>query len=134
MFRFWKLPILVARPWRLAPELDGFDDRVCEIFCEDLLWVRRVGLVLAVAIAIVVGAGLTAAVSAAGLAIEDHFRRSTITSSDTVSGRVIGLAAACFVIMVTVSVAFTPYCMLLRRAIHRHLSRVACPVCRYSLV
>ena len=130
MLKFWEIPRLVSRPWRLVPELDKFDDGRCEAFVRDLYGLRLVGLVLALPIALVLGM----AVTLAGSVIADSYRDAAWASGETVIGRLAGVVFGVCMIALVSSIALTPYAMLLRRALRGHIARAKCPACSYSLL
>lgn len=129
VFHFWKLPLLVACPWRLVPELDGFDDRHCEAFARRVVGVRAAGLLLALPIALVVGMSITMLGSVVADRLPDR-----VTSREVIPGRGLAIVFGVAMIAVTVTIALTPYCVLIRSALRRHIARAACPSCGYSLM
>jgi DNA-directed RNA polymerase subunit RPC12/RpoP len=130
LFKVWQLPRLIAKPWRLAPELDDFDDDRCAAFIRDLRSVRTAGLFLALPIAMMLGLFLTGAASE----VADAFPRASWATQETVLGRFVGVTFSAGMIAIVVSIAFTPYVALLRRALRRLIDRVRCPSCSYSLL
>jgi hypothetical protein len=130
IFQFWRLPTLVARPWRLVRELDAFDDARCEAFVRDVLWVRRTGLLAAFPIALIVGMTLT--VWASEIAY-DH-PKAAWASRDEAVGRLTGVLFGVAMICITVSAAFTPYMLLLRWGLGRQIARAGCPSCGYTML
>lgn len=126
MFPIWKLPQLVTRPWRLCRELDDYDDVECAAFARSVQSARLLGLVLAVPIVIVGGAGL--AIATGG--VMPNVPMEETTPAERALYAVVIVAIFVF----TLSAALLPYLLIVRWELKRQIERVVCPSCRYSLL
>ncbi len=124
----WRLPDLLSRPWRLVRELDHIEDARCRRLLEVVRNTRGVALLACAGVAIVVAplcnAALTFFIDGMGRTdqIENAWERAAL-----VVGRIV-------LIGTTLTVAFIPYAVLVRRAMLRHLERARCPRCAYGLI
>ena len=131
--------ILSRKIWRAFPELDKYDDEVCQRYIRhaqrsNTLWKGVVQMIIAMLVGVVVWGGLMFNYDAIVYYLHSWY---DIEIFDFVSGVVVDLFLA---VRITGYIWFPVLCMLLvrdrwlNRCVRKQLSGIKCGACGYSLI